>query len=193
MHGGFELAKRKKLRKTVSLAIIGSTEAHDRMATDLPINARVAPILADDPYEAGTKITVIRSLRDDPLAAMHNAKQIDQAQFVAGRHWQRAYELSEIGGVRAIDPTKEAVDGGQIAQATITDSQIKAFRDLQRAMRALGLEGEILIRDILAMHLTVTLAAEKRGLYSEMEKKYVGRRFRECLDTLAIEFGYVSE
>lgn len=190
MHGGLDVARRKKLRKSVTLALMERKEGHDRIATDLPINARVAPILADDPYEHGAKITVIRSLRDDPLAAMHNAKQIDESQFVAGRHWQRAYELSEIGGVRAIDPTREAVDGGQIAQITITDSQIKAFGDLKRAIIVLGMEGESLIRDVLALHLTVAQAADKRGLFSEMARKYLGRRFRECLDTLAIEFGY---
>ncbi len=108
-----------------------------------------APVVTDDPYERGAKLTVLRSLRDDPLAAMHNARQIDQAQFVAGRHWQRAFELAEVGGVRAVDPTRERVDDSRIAQATISDAQIRAFADLKRAMAALGLEGESLIKDFL--------------------------------------------
>jgi hypothetical protein len=190
--GELQVAKRK-LRKAVTLASSTSLEStYDRRATDLLRNAQVAPAIVDDPLEPGAKLVVLRSLRDDPLAAMHNAKQIDQAQFIAGRHWQRAYELSEIGGVKAIDPSKDAVDGGGIAQATITDSQIKAFHDLFKAMTALGLEGESLVRDVLALHLTVALAADKRGLYSELERKYLGRRFRECLDTLAGTFGYAT-
>ena len=99
-------------------------------------------MVTDDPYERGAKLTVLRSLRDDPLAAMHNARQIDQAQFVAGRHWQRAFELAEVGGVRAVDPTRERVDDSRIAQATISDAQIRAFADLKRAMAALGLEAK---------------------------------------------------
>jgi len=169
-----------------------SAAPHDRRATDLPINAKVAPVVADDPYERGAKLTVLRSLRDDPLAAMHNAKQIDQAQFVAGRHWQRAFELAEVGGMRAVDLTRERVDGGRIAQATISDAQIRAFADLKRAMAALGLEGESVIKDFLGRGWCLRDIAARRGAQSERERSYIGWRLRECLDTLAVEFGYAA-
>ena len=108
--------RKRKLKKAITLVSANTNRLHDRRATDLPINAKVAGTVADDPYEPGAKITVLRSLRDDPLAAMHNAKQIDQAQFIAGRHWQRAFELTSVGGVRAVDLTRERVDGGGIPQ-----------------------------------------------------------------------------
>jgi len=165
---------------------------HDRRAHDLPFNAEVAAVVADDPYEPGAKLTVLRSLRNDPLAAMHNAKQIDQAQFVAGRHWQRAFELVDVGGVRAVDLTRERVDGGGIPQATISDAQIRAFNDLSRAMTALGLEGDSLIRDFLGRGLCLRDIAVVRGAHSERERGYVGFRLRECLNTLAAEFGYAG-
>ncbi len=185
---------RRKLKKAVTLAVQPKTpnKTHNREAMDLPINSVVAPVVADDPYEPGAKITVLRSLRNDPLAAMHNAKQIDQAQYIAGRHWQRAYELAEVGGARAIDPTKEAVDGGGIAQATITDAQIRAFGDLARAMTALGQEGEGLVRDFLGHCWTLRDVAARRGAHTERERSYVGWRVRECLNTLAVEFGYAG-
>lgn len=177
----------------MTLATIHGPAPHDRRAADLPFNARVASVTADDPYEPGAKLTVLRSLRDDPLAAMHNAKQIDQAQFVAGRHWQRAHELVETGGVRAIDPTRERVDGGGIPQATISDAQIRAFGDLTRAAAALGLEGDSLVRDFLGRGLCVRDIAARRDAQTERERGYLGRRLRECLNTLALEFGYATK
>jgi hypothetical protein len=166
------------------------TGPHDRRAADLPFNAKVGPVVADDPYEPGSKLTVLRSLRDDPLAAMHNAGQIDQAQFVAGRHWQRAFELAQGGGVRAVDLTRERVDGSRIRQATVTDAQLKAFSDLAKAMTALGQEGESLVKDFLGRGLGVRDVAARRGAVRERERGYVGWRLRECLNTLAVVFGY---
>ena len=185
--------RKRKLKKSVTLASAGSVAPHDRRAADLPINAKVAATVADDPYERGAKITVLRSLRDDPLAAMHNAKQIDQAQFVAGRHWQNAYELASAGGVRACDPTRERVDAGGIPQVTISDAQVRAFADLKRAMTVLGLEGESLIKDFLGRGWSLRDMAARRGAASERARGYIGWRLRECLDTLAIEFGYAGK
>lgn len=185
--------KRQKLkRKFVTLAATAALP-HDRRAADLLRNAQVAPVVVDDPYERGAKITVLRSLRDDPLAALHACNQIDQCQYIAGRHWQRAFELAQGTGLRAIDTTREAVDGGQIAQATVTDKQIKAFGDLAKASKALGMEGESIAMDVLGRGLTLSATAAKRALTTEADRKYIGRRFREALDTLAGVFGYANK
>jgi hypothetical protein len=184
--------RKRKLKKAITLVSANTNTLHDRRATDLPINAKVAGTVADDPYEPGAKITVLRSLRDDPLAAMHNAKQIDQAQFIAGRHWQRAFELTSVGGVRAVDLTRERVDGGGIPQPTLSDAQLRAFADLKRAMSALGLEGESLIKDFLGHGWCLRDIAARRGATGERARGYIGWRLRECLDTLAVEFGYAA-
>jgi hypothetical protein len=122
---------------------------------------------------------------------MKSKGQIDQCDYVAGRHWQAAYENAEIGGVRAIDPGKEAVDGGRLPEI-LTDQQRRAVVDLKNARSALGTEGNNLIHAALAHSLSMKQIAINRrmGVYSEAEHKYVGRRFRECLRTLAIRFGY---
>jgi hypothetical protein len=185
---GFEMAKRK-LKRTITLAG-QSAKIHDRKATDLTMNAQVGTVVVEDPYEAGGKIVAFRSLRDDTLAYMHQHRQIDDAQFRAGRDWQRDRELSEVGGAKAIDPTKEAVDGGRSTYSGITDAQSKALASLARAARALGMEGEAIMVDVLGSHLSLNAAAIKRGLTSELERKYLGRRFRECLETLALVYGY---
>lgn len=181
---------KRKLKRAVTLSAGVRIVPHDRRSTDLLINAHVAAVDVDDPYEHGAKVTVLRSLRDDPLSALQSAGQIEQHQFHAGRHWQNAFELAGGAGCRAIDPTREAVDGGQIAQTTISESQVAAFQDLARATKALGLEGESIVLDVLGRGLTIAAAAARRRLVSEPEKKYLGRRFRECLDTLAEVYGF---
>lgn len=192
MRGGLAM-RRKKLKGTFTLVetvATTRTTTHDRRSTDLLINSRVAAVVVDDPLEHGAKLTVLRSLRDDPLAGLHAAGQIDQCSYIAGRHWQRAFEIAQGTGMRAIDPTREHVDGGGIPQATVTDAQIKAFADLTKASKALGMEGESIVMDVLGRGLTLAIAAGKRGLITEAERKYIGRRFRECLDTLSGTFGY---
>jgi hypothetical protein len=117
--------------------------------------------------------------------------QIDQCDYVAGRHWQAAWENAEIGSMRAIDPTREAVDGGSLPEM-LTDTQRRAVQDLKAAREALGKEGHQLICDVLGRGMSITQAARNRGLQSETDRKYAGKRFRECLSTLAIHFGYAN-
>ena len=94
---------------------------HDRRAANdnLPLNARIAPIEIDDPYapagEPG-KILAVRSLRDDPLGWLHSHRRINEAQFGAGRCWQRDYEESQIGHVRTNLPRGPRVDGGRVQE-----------------------------------------------------------------------------
>jgi hypothetical protein len=184
------MASRRLRRARVASAQL--VKIHDRRATETAENLHLGTITVDDPYgSAFDKIVVFRNLRDDPLAALHNSNQVDEAQFRAGRHWQKCYELSELGGARAIDPTKEAVDGGRMPEP-LSDAKCRALGDLAKARQALGLEGGALIHNVLGQHMTLGQCAEARGMSTDREKNYLGRRFRECLDTLAIEFGYAT-
>lgn len=155
-------------------------------------NAQLARDLVDDPLERGAKRQILRSVRDDPLAGMYSRSQIDDAQFRAGRMWQGCYESASIGSIQAIDPTKEAVDGGRMRDM-LTDRQSRAMAELRGADRALGLEGAALIRDVLGVErLAISAAAAKRGCTSQAEVKYIGRRFRESLETLAVHWGFAA-
>ncbi len=160
-----------------------------KLTADLTINSSVAMTTVDDPTEKGKTQPAVRSLRDDPLAGMYSRSQIDSAQFQAGRYWQKAYEGAEIGSVRAIDTTKEAVDGGRFFGPD-TDKQSKSLADLNASFRELGKEGSAIVRDILGARMSIKMAAASRGLTSKSEQEYIGRRFRECLETLAILWGY---
>jgi hypothetical protein len=165
---------------------------HDRTSRDLLRNAQVAPVEVDDPYEEGGRIVVLRSTRHDPLADMKSKGQIDQCDYVAGRHWQAALDNAVMGRVQAIDPTRPAVDGGGRRPELLTDTQRRAVQDLKAAREALGREGHQLICDVLGSGMSITQAACNRGLSSEADRKYTGRRFRECLSTLAVRFGYAN-
>lgn len=143
--------------------------------------------------EPGTreKITVARSLRDDPLARLHVRDQIDDAQYNAGRRFQKDFETAERGP-RAIDPSKEAVDGGQMPEA-ITEPQRKAAKRLAVVYRNLGQDGSAVVHDVLVHGKTCAQIAESRGLTGQSWERYIGRRFQECLNRLAIVYGLAME
>lgn len=161
---------------------------HDRKAREINRQAEVAPIEVDDPHglEPGEKIVVLRQLRNDPLARLHAHHQIDEAQYMAGRAYQRDWETAERGA-RAIDPTKEAVDGGRLPEA-LTDGQIKARKRLVQVQAALGRRMYKLAHAVLIDGQHVEHFAKNIGAKGESWMLYYGRQFREALDTLAVEY-----
>lgn len=164
---------------------------YDRMASDLPINARVAPAVVDDPYgQNGEKSRVVRSLRDDVLGHLHARKEIDDAQFQAGRKYERFAEQSQIGSVKAMDTTKEPVDGGGGIVEPISDRQIAAVRELSEAGRVLGRRGDALVRKILVGRLKFK---EISPSIERNDVAHVRRVFFECLDELAVFWNLASE
>lgn len=166
------------------------SKAHDRRSTDLNrgIGQHVAPIEVDDPMELGGKLIVMRSTRDDPLGDLHARHMIDEAQYQAGRAFQRDFETAERGP-RAIDPSKEAVDGGMMPEP-ITEAQRAAARQLAVVHRALGQNGSALIHNFLIHGLSMQRMALMRSLNVEAERKYLRARLRECLDSLAVIYGF---
>jgi hypothetical protein len=179
---------RVKRRKPHPLAI-----AHDRRSHDLPQNAEVAAIEVDDPMalEPGDRIVALRSIRNDPLARLHSHHQIDEAQYRSGRAFQDDWEKAERGP-RALDPSREYVDGGQFREP-ITERQREAVLRLNRAQRELGADGSALVHDVLIQGMTMEQVGLRRGLHSQRWSDYFSRRFRECLDRLALMYGFATE
>jgi hypothetical protein len=165
---------------------------HDRRSQDLLRGAQVGALEVDDPMglEPGDKIVVLRSTRDDPLARLHDRKQIDEAQYLGGRSFQNDFETAERGP-QAIDPSKEYVDGGRLPEP-ITEAQRKAVMRLNLAERRLGADGSALAHSVLIAGMTVSQVARLRGLTGERWEKYFGLRFRECLDCLAVVYGFAT-
>jgi hypothetical protein len=144
---------------------------HDRRAKDLLRNAEVAAVEVEDPMglEPGDKIVTLRSIRNDPLGRLHSHRQIDEAQYRGGRAFQNDWEKAERGP-QAVDPTREYVDGGQIREP-ITESQRKA---------------------VLRLNLTMQQIGQRRALAGQRWIDYFARRFRECLDRLALIYGFAT-
>ena len=178
-------AKRSKLHK--------SAKVHDRRSQDLPRNAEVAAVEVDDPLglEPGEKIVTLRSIRNDPLARLHSHRQIDEAQYQGGRAFQDDWERAERGP-QAVDPTREYVDGGRMREP-ITERQRKAVLRLNRAERELGADGSMLVHEILILGLTMEQISQRRGVTGQRWIDYLSKRFRECLDRLALMYGFATE
>jgi len=166
---------------------------HDRRSRDLPHNAEVAEVEVDDPLalEPGEKIVTLRSIRNDPLGRLHSHRQIDEAQYQGGRAFQSDWERAERGP-RAVDPTRDYVDGGQMREP-ITEGQRKAVLRLNRAERELGADGSVLVHEVLILGMTMEQIGQRRGVRGQRWIDYFARRFRECLDRLAMIYGFATE
>ena len=178
-------ARRNKLHKR--------EKVHDRRSQDLLRNAEVAAVEVDDPLglEPGDKIVTLRSIRNDPLARLHSHRQIDEAQYAGGRAFQDDWEKAERGP-QAVDPPREYVDGGR-ARESITERQRKAVLRLNRAERELGADGAALVHEVLILGMTMEQIGQRRALRGQRWIDYFARRFRECLDRLALIYGFAME
>ena len=168
------------------------SRVHDRRSRDLPLNAEVASVEVDDPLalEPGEKVIALRSIRNDPLGRLHSHKQIDEAQYRAGRAFQGDWERAERGP-QAVDPTRDYVDGVQTREP-VTEAQRKAVLRLNRIERELGADGSALVHDVLVKGMTMEQVGQRRDLKSARWNDYFSRRFRECLDRLALAYGFAS-
>ncbi len=167
-------------------------KAHDRRSRDLLRNAEVATVEVDNPLalDPGDRVVVLRSTRNDPLGRLHSHHQIDEAQFQAGRAFQSDWEKAERGP-RAVDPTREYVDGGQMREP-ITEGQRKAVLRLNLAERELGADGSAIVHDVLVHGMTMNQIGQRRGLTTQRWRDYFSRRFCECLDSLAVLYGFAT-
>jgi hypothetical protein len=171
--------------------VLARRHARDDFAPcDLGVDDGLAP---DDPLglEAGDKIVTLRSIRNDPLARLHTHRQIDEAQYQGGRAFQDDWEKAERGP-QAVDPSREYVDGGQFREP-ITEGQRKAVLRLNRAERELGADGSVLVHEVLILGMTMDQISQRRGLRGQRWLDYFARRFRECLDRLALIYGFATE
>jgi hypothetical protein len=87
---------------------------------------------------------------------------------------------------------REYVDGAT-SREPITEGQRKAVLRLNRAERDLGADGAALVHEVLILGMTMEQIAQRRSLHSQRWINYFARRFRECLDRLALIYGFAAE
>ena len=179
---------RAKRSKSYKLA-----KVYDRRSRDLPLNAEVAEVEVDDPLglDFGEKIVALRSIRNDPLGRLHSHHQIDEAQYRGGRAFQNDWERAERGP-QAVDPTREYVDGTG-GREPVTESQRQAVLRLNRIERELGTDGAALVHDVLVLGLTMEQVGQRRAVSSQRWNDYFSKRLQECLDRLALIYGFATE
>ena len=169
------------------------TNLNDRRSRELPFNAEVAEVEVDNPLalDPGEKIVAMRSVRSDPLGRLHAHRQIDEAQYRGGRAFQNDWERAERGP-QAVDTTREYVDGAGTREP-VTESQRQAVLRLTRVERELGVDGAALVHDVLVLGLTMDQIVQRRAVRTQRWNDYFARRFRECLDRLALVYGFATE
>jgi hypothetical protein len=169
------------------------TELHDRRSRDLPFNAEVTAAEVDNPLalDPDEKIVVMRSIRNDPLGRLHSHHQIDEAQYRGGRAYQNDWERAERGP-QSMDPTHEYVDGTR-SREPLTERQRQAGLRLNRVERELGTDGAALVHDVLVLGLTMDQIGQRRAVRTQRWNDYFARRFRECLDRLALVYGFATD
>lgn len=169
------------------------TELHDRRSRDLPFNAEVIEAEVDNPLalDSDEKIVAMRSIRNDPLGRLRSHHQIDEAQYRGGRAYQNDWERAERGP-QAMDPTREYVDGTR-SREPLTERQRQAVLRLNRVERELGTDGAALVHDVLVLGLTMDQIGQRRAVRTQRWNDYFARRFRECLDRLALIYGFATD
>jgi hypothetical protein len=159
----------------------------DRTVTEKPFNARLTRRVVSDPYD-GTPITVTASLRDDPLARL-GRNQLAPHLYNAGLELQRLFEAAEIAGVKAMDFTREPVDGGTHIREPYSDRHRKAADDIADIKGRLTRDEFSILKLVLAERLFLSQIAAHRG--------WKGRKaaavFKAALDSLSSILGFSGQ
>lgn len=179
---------RRKLKAAITLPR-AATITYDRQATELPRQAIPRVVVVDDPYDPAARIRATTNIRDDPLGRLHDHGVIDDAQFNAGREWQRHYERSQLWPATTL---RDPVDGsGASVDALVGIAD--AIAVIAACGKVLGREGDALIREVLGERhflATVAIARNLDPTNGSRDMRYLARRLRECLETLAHYFRY---
>ena len=188
-HMGRRLGKK---RSKVSLAgpalRMVYSDPVEREIPDGHRQAALVPVDVPDPYRADATITSYRNANGDPLERLKQRGDINEAQYKAGKAYERDLELAEIGTVRAIDPTKEAVDGGRMSES-LSDPQRRALERLKEAGQSMGLFAESVVRGVLTANVSPAQLAVNRGFTTRREQLHYGWIFRLALEYLARVYG----
>lgn len=145
--------------------------------------------LVDDPYERGAKLAVVKNVRTDILSKLHGEGHIDDCQWKSGQRFLGLMEAAGVCGARAGDWTREVVDGTPDPSGAIL-GHIHAMDQLSATRKHLGRTDYDLVYGILGKIFTISqVGFLPRG---QVDSRYVGRRFRDALESLGQFWGYVS-
>jgi hypothetical protein len=156
----------------------------------------IRPVLMDDPFEPGTRRVVLKNVRVNPVDAMYYAGRIDDAQMAAGNLFRSYWEEAEIGGSRAIDYSRQRVDGGRMAEP-LTERAAMARSQLLAAYELLGKRPYALLTAVVGEGVSCArIAIERphlvRGLVGKRGEGYASGLVGDMLEQLVDMWGLVA-
>lgn len=129
--------------------------------------------------------------RESAITALAARNAIDEAQNKAAERFRAAYEMLGGAGAKAIDYSREPVDGGRYSDP-ISLRHLQAQRDLSSAQKALKeAHGEYSYR------LVLYVAGEGHSIHdlteTRRQRDTMTDNLRAYLDVLAILWGYSNK
>lgn len=168
---------RKRKQKPVTLAHVTIVE----IETDNPMYSKSHAEGQTNPR----KIISTYNAQESYVGFLYAGKHITEGEKRAADIVRMNFERLGGAGAQAIDYGKEPVDGGGAVQ-DITDRQMLAGQVMREIHTLLGPAGH---------DLTLKLAGQ--GLWprdmaprDKRKQEYLSMRFRECLEHIAVEWGF---
>lgn len=150
-------------------------------------HAEIIFVDIDSPYESTRHLgqeRVAVNMKESPSEYYYRRGWIDGAHRQASDKFRRLYETAGGSGVKAMDYTKEPVDGGSITDG-ITDAKVRSAKQLAEAHDVLGQSGYKLVESVSGHGSWI-----KEVTASKWEAEQTMRNFKQCLDALALFWGY---
>jgi hypothetical protein len=136
-----------------------------------------------------TKILQVRqqrevtvNVRTDMLTWLHARGHIAEHQYLAGKRFCGLLEREGIAGARAVDPTREPVDGNPPRGEPLVRS-MEAAELLSEAQSTVGSRAYSWLRHMLIADPGETISGYEQANWRR--RKRTNGRLRKCLDRLA--------
>lgn len=128
----------------------------------------------------------------DRLFSKAEKHPIDGNQYVAGRQLQVDWDNSNAGKVRVVDTTRDAVDGGKMAD--ITAAAMDALRRYNRAKKKVGPSHAHVLEEVLIFERTLEEYGKRYCFHRNPKLAKVAAKdaLRRALHDLAFHYGLVS-
>jgi len=155
------------------------------------------PYFTRDHKESETnpkRITVPVNKRHDVIMFLRSKKVIDEAQFRAGMKFRALLERAGARGARAMDYTREHVDGGSAWPDTDVRA-IDAANQLAALYNVIGKTDYPLLEQLIITNSSIADVAklwDTKGRDLAFMRRYLSRRVRDALDLAAKHWGFAS-
>lgn len=185
-----ETSAQKKARLDAAAKAVDSIAIATRRGRRGRGAAPAAKVASTDDGKVGAAVNE----RESEIDQMFVRHQISQVQYRAALHWRSLREKSGNGRGMAIDPTRIQVDCAAPGEA-LTARRADAITELNRLAALLGSRGFRLVDLVCGLGLKVRQAARVMHYRddNDRERRFVGRRLRECLDDIATFKGWQGQ